>query len=255
MAKSLTDLYKEATEEAQAANEERYQQAMGIANQIVSMYSPTGLFGQGYKASLERAKSQSVSSGLASLVQSGRGASGGAASLATAWEQGVGAEARLKLEDLLTEKQATALQNKISLIQSKEDIYPDYSQLSQAAAASSSAPRLTTGGFDMDQPFGGGYTYGSLGGRTSGGTSGGTSTAGAAQPAATQDDAWWKWWNEMKALEEQPATPAVDTTAFTGFSQNVPTEEEDWWNNFYSGPSQNVPTEEEDWWNNFYWGW
>jgi hypothetical protein len=233
MAKSLTDLYKEATEEAQAANEERYQQAMGIANQIVNMYSPTGSFGQGYKASLERAKSQSVSSGLASLVQSGLGASGGAASLATAWEQGVGAEARLKLEDLLTEKQATALQNKISLIQSKEDIYPDYSQLSQAAAASSSAPRLTTGGFDMDQPFGGGYTYGSLGGRTSGGTSGGTSTAGAAQPSTSQSDAWWKWWNEMKALEEQPATPTVDTTAFTGVSQNVPTEEEDWWNNFY----------------------
>lgn len=232
MAKSLTDLYKEATEEAQAANEERYQQAMGIADQIVNMYSPTGSFGQGYKASLERAKSQSVSSGLASLVQSGLGASGGAASLATAWEQGVGAEARLKLEDLLTEKQATALQNKISLIQSKEDIYPDYSQLSQAAAASASAPRLTTGGFDMDQPFGGGYTYGSLGGGTAGSTST-VATASSAQPAATQDDAWWKWWNEMKALEEPPATPAVDTTAFTGFSQNVPTEEEDWWNNFY----------------------
>jgi hypothetical protein len=232
MAKSLTDLYKEATEEAQAANEERYQQAMGISDQIVNMYSPTGSFGQGYKASLERAKSQSVSSGLASLVQSGLGASGGAASLATAWEQGVGAEARLKLEDLLTEKQAAALQNKISLIQSKEDIYPDYSQLSQAAAASASAPRLTTGGFDMDQPFGGGYTYGSLGGGTAGSTRT-VATAGAAQPAATQDDAWWKWWNEMKALEEQPTTPAVDTTAFTGFSQNVPTEEEDWWNNFY----------------------
>lgn len=233
MAKSLTDLYKEATEEAQAANEERYQQALGISDQIVNMYSPTGTYGQGYKASLERAKSQSVSSGLASLVQSGLGASGGAASLATAWEQGVGAEARLKLEDLLTEKQATALQNKIGLIQSKEDIYPDYSQLYQASAASASTPSRTTGGFDMDQSFGGGYTYGSLGGGTADSTRK-VATAGATtQPSTSQSDAWWKWWNEMKALEGQTTTPTVDTTAFTGISQNVPTEEEDWWNNFY----------------------
>ena len=245
MAKSLTDLYKEATEEAQAANEARYQQAMGISDEIAGMYSPTGSFGQGYKASLERAKSQSVSSGLASLVQSGLGATGGAASLATAWEQGVGAEARLKLEDLITEKRATALQNKIALIQSKEDIYPDYGQLSQAAAASASAPRTSSGvgGFDIDQPFGGGYTYGSLGGGDVGRTTGGTAAQAAqpatsTQPATSQNDAWWKWWNEMKALEGETATPVVDTTAFTGAS----------------GPSQNVPTEEEEWWNDFY-GW
>ena len=234
MAQSLTDLYKEATEEAQAANEARYQQAMGISDEIAGMYSQTGSFGQGYKASLERAKSQSVSSGLASLVQSGLGATGGAASLATAWEQGVGAEARLKLEDLITEKRATALQNKIGLIQSKEDIYPDYSQLYQASAASASAPSTSSGvgGFDMDQSFGGGYTYGSLGGGTSGGTSGGA-TAQVAQPAVSNDEAWWKWWNEMQALESQQSTTAANTAAFTGASQNVPTEEEDWWNEFY----------------------
>jgi len=234
MAQSLTDLYKEATEEAQAANEARYQQAMGISDEIAGMYSQTGSFGQGYKASLERAKSQSVSSGLASLVQSGLGATGGAASLATAWEQGVGAEARLKLEDLITEKRATALQNKIGLIQSKEDIYPDYSQLYQASAASASAPSTSSGvgGFDMDQSFGGGYTYGSLGGGTSGGTSGGA-TAQVAQPAVSNDEAWWKWWNEMQALESQQSTTAANTTAYTGASQNVPTEEEDWWNEFY----------------------
>ena len=238
MAKSLTDLYMEATEEAQAANEERYQQAMGISDQIVNMYSPTGSYGQGYNASLERAKSQSVSSGLASLVQSGLGATGGAASLATAWEQDVGAEARLKLEDLLIEKQAAALQNKISLIQSKEDIYPDYSQLYQAAAASASTPSRTTGGFDMDQAFGGGYTYGSLGG----GTAASTYPATTATPSTSQSDAWWKWWNEMQALEGQTTTPTVDTTAFTGDTTAFP------------GLSQNVPTEEEDWWNDFY-GW
>ena len=238
MAQSLTDLYKEATEEAQAANEARYQQAMGISDEIAGMYSQTGSFGQGYKASLERAKSQSVSSGLASLVQSGLGATGGAASLATAWEQGVGAEARLKLEDLITEKRATALQNKIGLIQSKEDIYPDYNQLYQASAASASAPSTSSGvgGFNIDQPFGGGYTYGSLGGGTSGaasiGASGGTASQ-AATPAVSNNDAWWKWWNEMKALESQPTTTVANTTAYTGASQNVPTEEEDWWNEFY----------------------
>lgn len=140
---TLLELTQQAADEARKANEARYQQALDIADKVGTLY--TGDFGAGSKAELERAKRQSVSSGMNSLIQSGLGATGGAAGLSTAWEQSVGSEARLKLEDMIAQNQAKALEFKAGIIQSKEDIYPDYSQLYNTSAAGAAMPTRTAG--------------------------------------------------------------------------------------------------------------
>jgi len=140
---TLLELTQQAADEARRANEARYQQALDIADKVGTLY--TGDFGAGSKAELERAKRQSISSGMNALIQSGLGATGGAAGLSTAWEQSVGSEARLKLEDMIKSNQAEALKFKAGIIQSKEDVYPDYSQLYNASAAGAMTPTKTVG--------------------------------------------------------------------------------------------------------------
>ena len=134
---NLQDPARKATEEARAANEKRYQEALGLTDQMMALYGPD--FQKGAEAELVRAKQQSVDQGMNALIQSGLGATGGAASLATAWEQSVGSEARLKLEDLIAQNKAAALQSKINVIASKEDMYPDYAQIYSGAAGAAAA--------------------------------------------------------------------------------------------------------------------
>jgi len=128
---------QDATEKARKANEKRYQEALGLTDQMMALYGPD--FQKGAEAELARAKRQSVDQGMNALIQSGLGATGGAASLATAWEQSVGSEARLKLEDLIAQNKAAALQAKINVIASKEDLYPDYAQIYSGAAGRAAA--------------------------------------------------------------------------------------------------------------------
>ena len=207
---SLEELVQQATDEANAANEKRYQEALQIANQIAAKYSDAS-FGQGYRNQLETAKKQSVSQGMNSLIQAGLGATGGAAGLATSWEQSVGAGARLNLEDMLAQRQVEALQTKLGVVSSKEDQFPDYSQLYAASAAGASTPSFTTGGggFNSSLPLGG-YEYGSLGG---GGTTQITTlpTSSTDTAGTSQSDAWWKWWKEMQDLEAKQTQATVNT--------------------------------------------
>jgi hypothetical protein len=167
---SLQELVEQAAEQAREANEKRYQQALALADEMKQLY--TGDFAAGYEAQIQRAKQQSVSSGMNTLIQSGLGATGGAAGLATAFEQSVGAEARLKMEDLIAQNTAKALQAKIDIISSKEDIYPDYSQLYAASAA-----QAQQAGTRTSQTYGGSL-----------GTQGGTQyTAERRTPAPAND--------------------------------------------------------------------
>jgi len=146
---NLQDLAQKATKEAREANEKRYQEALGLTDQMMALYGPD--FQKGAEAELARAKRQSVDQGMNALIQSGLGATGGAASLATAWEQSVGSEARLKLEDLIAQNKAAALQAKINVIASKEDLYPDYAQIYNGAAGRAAAAGYSMNGMN-DMP-------------------------------------------------------------------------------------------------------
>jgi hypothetical protein len=117
--------------EARAANLKRYDEMMGIYNQIAEQYSPTGTFGAGYKAELEATKKRDVASATSQSIESGLYGTSIPATAGAKWEQETGATARLKLEDIRTERYASALGQKAGAIERREDTYPDYSQIAQ----------------------------------------------------------------------------------------------------------------------------
>ena len=93
---------------------------------MVGMYAPGGGFGAGYEAQLERTKTRDVASGTQQLISSGLYGSTTAAGLGKAWEEDVGAPARLRLEDLRKQKYADVLSQKASFVERIQDLYPDY---------------------------------------------------------------------------------------------------------------------------------
>ena len=64
------------------------------------MYQPGGEFGKGYEAQIQSAKKTSVSGGLAHLAKTGLYNTTIGAGLGTAFEKTVGADARLKMQDM-----------------------------------------------------------------------------------------------------------------------------------------------------------
>lgn len=122
---------QQADVEAKAANLARYKEAKGKYEQIETMFSPGGDFGKGYSAYLAQAKSEDVARGTQSLVSSGLYGTTQAAGLGTQWEKQVGAPARLKLEDVRTEKYGEALRGTAGLIERREDVGPNYALIAQ----------------------------------------------------------------------------------------------------------------------------
>lgn len=99
-------------------------------------------FGKSYLDILERAKVRDVSATKQSDISRGLY---GLRDRGTEWESSVGAGARLKLEDLLTERLSSALGAKASFLQSIEEPYPDYSGLMEANRAQAAIPSRTIG--------------------------------------------------------------------------------------------------------------
>jgi len=138
---SLIADFTNAQKDAEAANEARYQQLLGIAQdlqgenqsyaiaaqqlaqQIQSenqsyataarqlakkVSSLASKVSEGFLADLERTKTRDVASGMQNLVSSGLSNTTRAAGVGAKWEEEVGVPARLKLEDLLVAQQIEA---------------------------------------------------------------------------------------------------------------------------------------------------
>lgn len=127
-------------------------------------------FGKSYLDLLEKQKVRDVSSAQQSDISRGLY---GLRNRGQEWESSVGAGARLKLEDLLTERLSGALGAKASFLQSIEEPYPDYNALMQANQATASTPTRT---INYGEPLSGG---GGFGGRTGWQATPSTSTSNA----------------------------------------------------------------------------
>jgi hypothetical protein len=142
----MADVYAlaaKATADTRAAQEKRYQELLAITEQV------SGLYGEKYRAAeetrLEGQKKKDVASGISNLIASGLANTTRASNLATTWEETVGTPARQTLESFLADKQAEALQMKAGIIERKEDVYPDYNQIFQAAQAQAGIPSGSMG--------------------------------------------------------------------------------------------------------------
>jgi len=164
MATQLSQLiakYEKAETEARAENLKRYEQLMGIASQMESLYGEE--FRESYMGQLERQREKDVAAGMSGLVSAGLGKTTRVAGLSKAWTEQVGEPARLKLEDVLRERKAQALQFKAGIIERREDVYPDYGALMAAAQAAAAVPTAAYGGGThqtFEEQFGGGSLFG-----------------------------------------------------------------------------------------------
>jgi hypothetical protein len=153
--------YETSTAEARQANEQRYQQGMGILDQAIQRYQPGGSFGAGAMAQYEQGKTQAMAQGMQSLVNSGLSNTTMAAGMPLAYEQEVGTPFRLQLNDMRMQNLTDAEKNKTDFISAREDPYPDFGMFANLAMQAGQLANDTwsgttttygTGPFPSDQP-------------------------------------------------------------------------------------------------------
>ena len=157
-------------QEALAANEKRYAQAMAIYDEIISRYQPGGGFGKAALGQLEEQKVRDVGEETQAQISGGLFGTSVTAGLGTKWESEVGAPARLRLEDIMMERLSQAQLGKAGFIERREDVYPDVGAAAQYAAQAGGGGQTISGTADIsgymqrfNETFGGGP-----GGKTTG---------------------------------------------------------------------------------------
>lgn len=152
---------------AKSANIERYNQALGIYDEILADYAPGGKFGAGYEEQLERTKTKDVGSEIQQNISSGLFGVQTTSGAASRWESEVGQPARLQLEDMRLGRYSQARLDKAGVIERREDEYPDMSLIASLYAQAS---QVVSGGAISDfSGGGGGGSGGGFTGRLSGG--------------------------------------------------------------------------------------
>ena len=128
-----------AAASAREANERRYQQAQAIYDEIVERYRPGGAFETAHEQLLQTAKRRDVAGGMQALVSGGMVGTTRAAGLGRAWEEEVGAPARLQRSDILMQRLSQAQIGKAGLTERREDIGPSYGDIFEMARAGGEA--------------------------------------------------------------------------------------------------------------------
>ena len=147
-------MFTQAMNEANAANEARYQQGMGIYENIAGMFGPGSTYGQGQTAMLEQQKTQDVASAKQHMAGSGLWNTTVAAAIPQAWEANVGMPGRLNIEDMRMGRYAGALEGMAGFIERRTDQGPDMGLFANLMAGASQGP----GGYGSTQmpSYGGG---------------------------------------------------------------------------------------------------
>ena len=141
---SLVDLYTKMGEEATTTNKARENEIRNIYANILSSISgnESSLRASGL-SDIETQSKNLIGQETQNLISSGlygtTTASGVPTKVATQFTQ----PARMKLEDLITQRKQTAQLGMADFIERIQNAYPDYSQLAQAEAAKASAPTMT----------------------------------------------------------------------------------------------------------------
>ena len=128
---SIMGTIQEAQRDANRANLQRYQEGLGLYDQMIKGWKKGGGFAKGAKAGLARARTKSMASGMQSLASSGLACTTMAAGLGKKWEEEVGTPARLSIADIAGQWLMQARQAKAGFIERREDYGPDPGMTSQ----------------------------------------------------------------------------------------------------------------------------
>lgn len=121
--------------DALAANVGRETEIRGIYDQLISR--DQGAFRTAGLADIERSKTRAIGTGTQQLISSGLYGTTTAGAIPVQAE-GRAAQSRLRLEDIIQQRQAELKLGKAGFVERIEDPYPDYSLLVQAMAAGAS---------------------------------------------------------------------------------------------------------------------
>ena len=131
-------------DQANAANEERYQEGLGIYDDIIAQYSPGGSFGAGIDAQIEKGANKAVAQGTQQLISSGLYGTTTAANLRKKYEEDVAGAQRLQAEDVKSDRLAQARTQKAGFVERREDVGPDARTIASLAQTAANRPRVST---------------------------------------------------------------------------------------------------------------
>jgi len=119
---------------AKKANIARQGRIEGLFDMMSKMVSPGGAFEKRGLADIEAQKKKGVGQETQQMISSGMYGTTTAAGAGKRWEASVGAPARLRLEDIMQQRQLGVMGQKAGFLERIEDVYPDYSSLMQMLA-------------------------------------------------------------------------------------------------------------------------
>ena len=119
---------------ARRANIQRREQIEAMYDKMMGMVGPGGAFEKRGLGEIEAAKTKGTGKEMQQMISSGMYGTTTAAGVGRKWEADVGAPARLRLEDIMQQRQLGVMGKKAGFLERIEDVYPDYSALLQMLA-------------------------------------------------------------------------------------------------------------------------
>ena len=119
---------------AKQANIARRKQIESLYGKMMGMVQPGGAFEKRGLGEIERARTKGVGQQTQQMISSGMYGTTTAAGVGKGWEAELGAPARLRLEDIMQQRQLGVMGQKAGFLERIEDVYPDYQSLLQLLA-------------------------------------------------------------------------------------------------------------------------
>lgn len=148
---SILGSFQAAQVAANRANLQRYQQGLGIYDEIIGRVRTGGGFVKGQLAQLERRKTKGVAAGMMSLSQAGLASTTLSAGLPKRWEEEVGTPMRLSIADIAEQRLTQAQMGKAGFIERRQDVGPDPGMISQLMRGVGQAQPVST--YGQYKPF------------------------------------------------------------------------------------------------------
>jgi hypothetical protein len=144
---TLIAQFQEQQQRANEANELRYQEGLGLYDELIEDTAAGGTFEKATEAGIARGREKAVAQGTQSLVSSGLASTTTAAGLGKKYEEEVGQPARLRAQDVQAQRRGEAIRGKAGFIERREDIGPSFSDIAMLAKSigAGSAARAPSG--------------------------------------------------------------------------------------------------------------
>ena len=136
----LVGQFQTQAEEAKAATEERYQQGLGIHEELAATYGQGGTLQTAMMEQYRRQKERDLATQRQQMISSGLMNTTIAAGMPAAYEEQVGTPYRMQMADLMAQRKAEAMRGQAGFIERREDIPPSPELMASLVQTASARP-------------------------------------------------------------------------------------------------------------------